>query len=119
MLGCGGTLSRLIRLQVGSFTLAESVTPDELWAAAERGDLASFVSPPDSACPNLPSIVVDQSRAERARKGQGWLAQAGQADTVRVYDPDGEFIGLARREADRDGVADQTWWRLRLLIQDL
>lgn len=117
-LGCGGTVARLVRLSVGRLALESAVTPDELRRAADAGEHHAMVQAPDSACLSLPVIVLRHDEAALARKGQGWPAEPGSADLVRVYSADGVFIGLARREADHDHLLDRTWWRLRLMIQD-
>jgi tRNA pseudouridine55 synthase len=117
-LGCGATLARLIRMQVGRLDLASSVTPAELEAATESDTLHEYVLPPDQACPWLRAIVLDEDAARRAVNGQGWLAEQDDTPTARVYSSEGVFIGLARREPDRNGTDDQTWWRLRVMVDD-
>lgn len=118
-LGCGATLARLIRMQVGELDLARSVTPTELEAATESDALEEHVLPPDQACSRLAAIVLDGDTRRRAVNGQGWRAEHGAPTIVRAYSPEGVFIGLARRELDRDGVDDQSWWRLKVMVNDV
>jgi len=115
-LGPGATLARLVRLRVGPFHICQSVSPRELDEARESERLPSHLMPSDAACNQLPAIVLDDERSQRAMQGQGWQTEPGDAGPVRVYTSRGAFLGLARREADHDDVPDRAWWRLRVMV---
>jgi tRNA pseudouridine55 synthase len=115
-LGPGATLARLVRLRVGPFHICDSVSPEELDEARESERLASYLMPSDAACNQLPAIVLDDERSQRAMQGQGWQTEPGDVGPARVYTSRGAFLGLARREADHDDVPDRAWWRLRVMV---
>ena len=115
-LGPGATLARLVRLRVGPFHICDSVSPEELDEARESERLASYLMPSDAACNQLPAIVLDDERSQRAVQGQGWQTEPGDVGPARVYTSRGAFLGLARREADHDDVPDRALWRLRVMV---
>jgi tRNA pseudouridine55 synthase len=115
-LGPGATLARLVRLRVGPFRLGQAVSPKELEQALESERPTSHLMPSDTACNQLPAIVLDDGRSEHAMQGQAWQTEPGDVGPARVYTSRGAFLGLARREADHGDAPDRAWWRLRVMV---
>ena len=104
-LGCGAYVTELVRLSCGQFNWTGGITPDALDQAAARGDWKSYLHPIDWALRELPATQIDTQRARAICNGQTVTAGAGPSDPPdarlwRVYGPDGEFLALARAEAN-------------------
>lgn len=103
-LGCGAHLSFLVRTRTGPFRLEESVTLEELEAAARQRRLAEYLLPIDAGLSHLPAVSLSRTDAARVRHGASvpWPTHvtrpAGLAagSLVRVYDPDGQLLAVAR-----------------------
>lgn len=98
-LGCGAYLAGLQRTAVGSFTLQDAVSLDELTS----GNVRSYLQSPDSAVRHLPRLEVSKEDARRLTNGQ-WLTDAGakaEVEMVRAYDSDGVFVGVVTRAGNR------------------
>ena len=99
-LGCGGHLAALRRTQVGPFRLADALTLADLEAKspdARPGSLRAL----DELLVGLPQIVLAQSASLRFMQGQAVEHSAEAIEGhVRVYGPDGAFLGRGRA-ADR------------------
>ena len=100
-LGCGGVLVSLIRSEACGFSLdectdlssARNMTPDQLIIPAER------------ALTCYPGIKVSPAQAVRFKNGgeldiQRTGLKNGYKGNVRVYSPDGIFIGLGKTDAE-------------------
>ena len=94
-LRCGAHLSALRRLRSGPFTIEEAVDLSNLLESAEGDAWLGALRPVASAVADLPSISLDNESGfafsngrQVAGAGRGWVAEA------RVYDGDGEFLGL-------------------------
>ncbi|VCU72171.1 tRNA pseudouridine synthase B [Pigmentiphaga humi] len=108
-LGRGAHLTGLRRTQTAGFALSEAWTLDRLEALA---DPAGALLPADALLPELAAVQLDEAAAQRFLQGrrERWTAAApaaagasGQAagaptDKVRVYGPEGKFLGTARCE---------------------
>ena len=66
-LGCGAHLTRLIRLWVGSFGLADAVSLDEIGAAARSGRPETVLRTADDALASLPALLVPGRARDRPR----------------------------------------------------
>ena len=100
VLGTGAHITALRRLKAGPFTLADSLTFEEMTQLAAAGELEKRLLAPDQAIADLPSVQLDADQARRLRQGQV-VALAGHvaAPDVRVYCA-GEFVGLAELRAE-------------------
>ncbi len=98
-LGVGGYLSFLARTQVGDCTLERSFTLEEVAEAADAGQFATVLRAADAAVTYLPAVSLPPE-ARWYRQGTPADVEAA-PDLYRVYDQDGEFVGLGRVE---DGV---------------
>jgi tRNA pseudouridine55 synthase len=96
-LGTVGHLTRLVRTQVGPFTLQTAV---ELDAIAERG-VQAVVLPPDAAVLDLPAYHATDAEVARLLNGQAIAAPGLQAEAVRVYDRHGTLRWIGSAADDR------------------
>jgi tRNA pseudouridine55 synthase len=101
-LGVGAHVQSLRRLRTGEFDLACAHTLEAL--TAERGDeraevLDHHLLPVDAAVRALPKIELDEHSAHYFARGQAIMDSQAyrlgeEGDTVRVFRPDGVFLGL-------------------------
>jgi tRNA pseudouridine55 synthase len=115
-LGCGAYLRELVRTRSGPFTLADSITLEELALAALVGEqhtvaptLTPYLHPADSALQGYPAIVLPAEMAERVRHGNTFEYHLPEQVTknarlARVYDEERNFIAIARWDETR-----RTW----------
>lgn len=103
-LGSGAHLSGLLRTRSGPFTLAASVTLDELAQACAEGRAASYLLPADTALASYPALHLSAEETERVLHGNSIIAHgiAPEASLVRVYTSEGAFIAIAEREPGTD-----------------
>jgi len=99
VLGTGGHVTALRRLQSGPFLESDAVTIDQLELAAATGgpeNLDQFLMPADLAVEHLPRTVMPAATADFVRQGQAvivnGLPRTGQ---VRMYDEKG-FFGIGK-----------------------
>ena len=104
-LGCGAYVAELRRTQAGPFTLAQTVTLEELEAVhAEGGNEAvdRFLMPSDSGLLDWPLLHFSEHSAFYWLNGQPVRApDAPKFGMVRVQDHNGRFIGIG--EVSEDG----------------
>ena len=93
-LGCGGTLYSLRRTMAAGFTLAESVTLDQV---QEQGE--ALLTPTDRFFAAYPARTLPTPRLEKLCRCGNPLPMADTADgTYRIYGQNGEFLCLSRAE---------------------
>ncbi len=101
--GPGAHLASLRRTQAGPFTLADSITPDQLEAhfkSATPDDLATLLPHPRTLLPHLPSVTVDEQTAGRIRNGmQTNLPDFSNAPLLKVFTSPTDLLCIARRVA--------------------
>lgn len=94
-LGCGATLAALRRTAVGRFTVDNAVDFGilEQISAAER---TGHLLPVDAMVTELPAVQLSSAASARVAQGQtvDWDV-AATTDPVRLYSPDGIFLGIA------------------------
>ena len=104
-LGCGAYVAELRRTQAGPFSLAQTVTLEELEAVhAEGGNEAvdRFLMPSDSGLLDWPLLHFSEHSAFYWLNGQPVRApDAPKFGMVRVQDHNGRFIGIG--EVSEDG----------------
>jgi len=115
-LGCGAYLSALLRTRSGPFELNTSVTLEQLSAASEQDDIASYLLPSDSALPNYPAIHLDATTSARVLHGNKFRCDQIHPTTqpVRVYDARGNFLAIATWDA-----AQQMWQPGKVLVSTM
>lgn len=103
-LGCQAHLERLTRLRSGPFTLEDAVTPDELEAAAERGDWEELLSSADRVLEPWYAALLGEEHSRDVRRGrllvltpfrQGLLDLPPETP-CRAYSDGGEFLAILR-----------------------
>ena len=100
-LGVGGTIESLERTRCGSFSIENSVTPDELISLCEKGEAQSVILPVDSFFSNLREIRLDKKSAERVKNGVPiYYKVETQNELFRIYDEKGEFIALSKSDVE-------------------
>lgn len=104
MLGCGAVMTALRRTMAAGFTEAQCITLDEARTLAECGELHSRLSTVESAFTPYPALEVSAAQATRFGNG-GQLAlnrlRQPVTGTIRVYAPDGRFVGLGSPKGDQ------------------
>lgn len=102
-LGTGAHLSALRRVASGRFTLADAVPLDEV--LADPGAARRAVRPPGRAVEELPAVMVAGETLARVRHGAEVAAgsiEAPPEGLVRLVDPAGALVAIARRGARPD-----------------
>lgn len=99
-LGVGAHLSRLRRLRVGSFELAQSHTLEELAKLAETGAVGTALVPPLALLPDFPAVIAPADATAKLLQGRAVnLAEFSRAPLVRVFSPDQRMIAIGARVA--------------------
>lgn len=78
-LGCGATMSSLVRTAIGPFGITDAVPLDEL----TEQNLEDVLLPPAFGVQHLPSIQIDVDEATRIRNGREIQDQRSQLDDER------------------------------------
>jgi len=100
MAGCGAHLSSLRRTRAGAFTLAETMTVDQLKVAAGSAEIEAMLPHPRTLLPEMPSVTVDEQLAGRLRNGmQVNLPDFSQAPLVKVFTTPTDLLAIVRRVA--------------------
>ena len=100
-LGPGGSLASLQRTRVGPYRLEAAVPWETVREARDGGLLWPQLLPPDSALIGMPELRLADAPARAFLHGQA-VAVQGAADPgdgvlLRVYGPDGAFLGIGSR----------------------
>ena len=109
-LGCGAWLSSLRRNRTGGFVLENALTLEAI-AELQESQRESHLLSPETLVEDLPRMDLSLVQAQALRHGQSpvfeWedIAAALIDQTVRVYWPDGLFLGLAKPQANGQLVA--------------
>ncbi|MDH5692377.1 MAG: tRNA pseudouridine(55) synthase TruB [Gammaproteobacteria bacterium] len=97
-LGCGGHVQFLRRTQVGTFTLENAVTLDELEQTyREQSAQANhrWVLPMEDALADWPDVTVSGDAAHYLKQGQPVLVpRAPTEGFVRLFEAPGHFVGV-------------------------
>ena len=91
-LGCGAAMCSLRRSMAAGYTLADSVTLEQVLNAE---DPAVFVHKVDSCFSQYPSVTIDGKDLFKAKNGNAF-PWAGSEGTYRVYGPEHEFLLLGQ-----------------------
>lgn len=97
--GYGAHLSALQRTRSGPFTIADSITLEQLAIAAEQGDVASHLLPADRALEHWPALFLDEDTAQRVLHGNTFTYylpdRSAKTALARVYDARRQFLAIA------------------------
>jgi len=109
-LGCGGTMKSLLRTKVGGFRLEKALKLSEIQKLAEEDRIASYVIPVDVIFNGLSKVIVASDYHKLIYNGNSFTSEhlSGEIDAVssqrvRVYDSDGNFIGIYEYQSE-DGI---------------
>ena len=99
--GCGAHLSALRRTRAGAFSLADSITVDQLKAAAgDEAAILALLPHPRAMLTEMPSVTVDDQAAGRLRNGmQVNLPEFSNAPLIKVFTSPTDLLGIAKRIA--------------------
>ncbi len=103
-LGCGAHMSGLVRTRSGPFTLADSITLEQLAEAVEQQTVSHLLFPADKAVQHLPQLFIDDETVKHVLHGNAFQhnIQANEADALaRVYDSAHHFLALATWDAEQ------------------
>lgn len=100
-IGTGAYLSNLVRVRTGPFTLAHAVRIDELEDLFQRCPWEQLAAHPDAALLDRPAIILDEAESRAWYYGQR-VAVMGAEGLVRVYDTDGDWLGVG--QGDEEGA---------------
>lgn len=97
-LGCGAVMTDLRRTKANGFEIGNAVTLEQLEEAVNNGKISDLLIPVDRALEEYPVIKVSEAQAKRFRNGGELslerLRYPRMLGFFRVYDPDGNFIGI-------------------------
>ncbi len=104
-LGCGGTMTSLVRTSAAGFTLDDCVTFEEIQKAADSGSIENLLHPTDTLFTVYPALHLNEHQTRLYRNGVRLDLKRVRnilpdTDSYRVYGCDGKFIGIAA--ADRN-----------------
>lgn len=107
-LGCGAYLSYLIRVASGQFSIAESISLQEIKRALLESKIEEFITPMDIALSQFPSLVIDDNAYTRVINGNligkdsviSDLGCIAEGKLFRVYCRK-HFIGLGYIDANK------------------
>ncbi len=97
-LGCGAVMTELRRTKANGFAIENAVTLEQLEEAVNGGRISDLLISVDRALEEYPVIKVSEAQAKRFRNGGELslerLKYPRMLGYFRVYDPDGNFIGI-------------------------
>ena len=97
--GPGAHLASLRRTHAGPFTLADSISVDDL-KSTPLEQLLNLLPHPRTLLPHLPSVTVDEQTAGRIRNGmQANLPDFSNAPLLKVFTSPTDLLCIARRIA--------------------
>lgn len=97
-LGCGAVMTDLRRTKANGFEIENAVTLEQLEEAVKNRSISDLLISVDRALEEYPVIKVSEAQAKRFRNGGELslerLRYPRMLGYFRVYDPDGNFIGI-------------------------
>jgi tRNA pseudouridine55 synthase len=99
MLGPGGALATLARTRVGPYCLEDTVAWEIVREARDGSALWPGLLPPDSALGVMQEARLSSLAARAFVNGQS-VTHGGAPGPVRVYGPDGAFLGIGARRGE-------------------
>lgn len=94
-------MTALRRTMAAGFTLEDCVTMDKVEELSKSGELEQYIKPVDSLFGCYEKVTVSPAQAVRFKNG-GSLSleriKSRVSDVVRVYSPEGDFLGLGKPE---------------------
>jgi tRNA pseudouridine55 synthase len=113
-LGCGGVLSSLRRIEACGFSIDNCLTLAELQQLADRGEVEGRLLPTDQAFAIYAKLRLDDRQARLFSNGVQLslkrMGYTGQDAILRLYNPHGEFLALAKTDRDADALVSLKWF---------
>lgn len=107
VLGCGGHLKTLRRVESCGFTIAEAIRMDQLEALAASGDIWGRLIPMGEALRHIPFVVADLGLAEHILHGRKLTTRELQleegvcpTDYIKVVDTHHHLLAVLQPEGD-------------------
>ena len=107
-LGCGASLTSLVRLRCSLFDIRDSVSIPQLEDAFRYGYWQHFIYPVDVVLSHMAAMVVSEGTGQVIRDGRSLALESDNnpaltsaTNRCRVYTPDGRFIGVLRFNPER------------------
>lgn len=107
-LGCGGCMESLIRTMSGNFEIKDSLKLCEIEKRAKAYELPEIIYPIDQMFPQYRKIIVETGWEKLVyngnplpEKGVSWEKSPDDLENFRVYDREGDFIGIYRYEEEQ------------------
>lgn len=104
-LGCGGCMEELKRTRAGSFSASDALTLNEIDQVMREGRIEEIVMPVDRVFEEYPKVYVKKALESAVRNGNSLPEEGAEApavlapgEKIRMYDKEGNFIGLYRWE---------------------
>ncbi len=116
-LGCGAVMKNLVRTRVGPFSLAESITLEQLQEKVSKGCAEHYLYPPDYALQSFDVIIVNHEQQCSLIHGMPISLESNSIDikpaaVSRVYNQDGAFVGMVEYDA-----ANLRWQPHKIFLQ--
>ena len=106
--GTVGVMTALRRTQACGFSEKEALPLDRLRELAAGGGLGSVLRPVESLFEGYAQVAVSEAQSRRFQNGGGLdmqrlrlRAKPEEGQVLRVYGPQGSFLGLARADLNR------------------
>jgi tRNA pseudouridine55 synthase len=106
--GCGAFLAELRRIRIGDFTIQQAVKPDDVDPGLPSEELLEMVIPIESLLPEFPKVVVNPGGRRGVLNGMAVelkhvvrLFEGQDTSHYRIFDEEGRFLALARKDAVR------------------
>ena len=121
LLGCGGHLQELSRLQDGEFRIEESVALDDLRMAFEAGEAAPLLHPLETPVRSWPAVRLTGTEERDVLQGRALCAHdsrltgappAGGTQRCRAHGLAGHLVALLQRE-----TGDPCWHPFKVFPQ--
>jgi tRNA pseudouridine55 synthase len=109
-LGTHAHLTGLVRTHAGAFKLEDTVTIEQVSAAAESGDWREVALPIDTTLQHMPKITLTESFVEMVKFGRqlsdgdiGKPSEYQSGDRIRAYTPEDELLAILIFEPEKLG----------------
>lgn len=103
-LGCGAHVSKLHRIQVGAFTEAQMVTPEQLAPLNEAADWAALdalLLPMDAGLAGIAALTLNSQQQKTLLHGQSCSVAVADTDCIKLYNEATQLLGIGTIQ---DGV---------------
>ena len=103
-LGCGGSLSSLVRTAYGPFDINDSLTPEEIKEAFACDSGQDLLLPIDKVLQNIPAVVLDETEGGKVICGNtlSLKLEAPSSGLCRAYSAGGCFLALLKYMPEED-----------------